>query len=451
LTPLLRWLLPAGFRGQVAGILLLGLALSQVMAAILYMVLVPQWQRVLRPELAVTKVAMVVQLLESVPESDRARFAGIWNGPDFQVAYESGAREFSASSGASDAGLTMQTAGKLAKSLDQVHVGGAATREQPDLKRIQVLLHDGGRVEVITPVGLEHRIGLLEQLAIVAFLVFATGGLWAWLTWSVNTPLDRFSRAAERVGLDVNAPRLPEEGPLQLKRATRAFNEMQIRLQRFLSDRTRMLGAISHDLRTPLTRLRLRIETDRIEADKPKMLADIETMEAMLTSTLAFIRGAEEIEALDVVDLDSLLQTVCDLVADVGAEVGYEGPPRCRYTCKPQAMLRALTNVVSNAAKYGERARVTLERTQGGYLIEVADDGPGIPDSEKEKVFEPFYRTAAALESDREGMGLGLAIARSIILAHGGVIELNDREPHGLTVRILLPESSSANTGQSLV
>jgi len=438
LTRLLRWLLPAGFRGQVAGILLLGLALSQAMAAMLYIVLLPQWQRVLRPELAVNKVAMIVRLVESVPASERARFAGIWNDPDFQVAYASDAHEFSPGAGASDAGLTMQIADKLAKSLDQVHVDAAPTRAQPDLKRMQVLLHGGGLLAVTTPIGLEHRIGLLEQLAIVAFLVFATGGLWAWLTWTVNTPLDRFSRAAERVGLDVNAPPLPEEGPLQLKRATRAFNEMQIRLQRFLSDRTRMLGAISHDLRTPLTRLRLRIETDRVEADKAKMLADIETMEAMLTSTLSFIRGAEEIEALDVVDLDSLLQTVCDLVADLGAEVSYEGPPRCRYTCKPQAMLRALTNVVSNAAKYGDRARVQLERLVGGYLIEVDDDGPGIPDSEKEKVFEPFYRTAAALESDREGMGLGLAIARSIILAHGGTIELKDRMPHGLSVRIIL-------------
>ena len=451
MTRLLRWLLPAGFRGQVAGILLLGLALSQVMAALLYMELLPQWQRVLRPELAVTKVAMVVQLLESVRPADRERFARVWSDPDFQISYQE-THEFTAGSGASDPELTMQISGKLTKALDQVHVEAAPTRAQPDLKRVQVLLHDGGRLEVITPVGLEHRIGLLEQIAIVAFLVFATGGLWAWLTWTVNTPLERFSRAAERVGLDVHAPPLPVEGPAQLKRATRAFNEMQIRLLRFLSDRTRMLGAISHDLRTPLTRLRLRIETDRVAADKAKMLTDIESMEAMLTSTLSFIRGAEEVEALEVLDLDSLLQTVCDLVSDLGAEVSYEGPPRCRYECKPQAMVRALTNVVSNAAKYGDRARVTLQRRDaGGFLIEVEDDGPGIPDSEKEKVFEPFYRTPEALESDSQGMGLGLAIARSIILAHGGTIELHDREPRGLKVRILLPDSSNGDTGRSFV
>jgi len=258
----------------------------------------------------------------------------------------------------------------------------------------------------------------------------------------VNAPLMRFSRAAERVGLDVHAPPFPEQGPAQLRRAIRAFNEMQVRLQRMLTDRTLMLGAISHDLRTPLTRLRLRIETDRVADEQPKMLADIETMEAMLTSTLSFVRGVDDAEAHEAVDLDLALQTVCDLVSDVGGDVSYDGTARCRYTCKPQAMMRALTNVVANAAKYGLHARIALRRApERGYVIDVADDGPGIPDDEKAKVFEPFYRTSAARDRDSEGMGLGLSIARSIILAHGGSIELRDVKPHGLNVRITLPEA----------
>jgi signal transduction histidine kinase len=277
-------------------------------------------------------------------------------------------------------------------------------------------------------------------------MVFASGGLWVWLTWTVNRPLNRFSFAAERVGLDVNAAPLAEQGPAQLKRAIRAFNEMQVRLQRFLSDRTRMLGAISHDLRTPLTRLRLRVETDRVAAEKDKMLADIDTMEAMLTSTLSFVRGVDEVEAPDVVDLDSLLQTVCDLISDLGAEVAFSGPGRTRYHCRPQSIMRALTNVVANAAKYGGKAAVSLERLNDqGFIIEIEDNGPGIPAAEKDKVFEPFYRTASARDSDREGIGLGLAIARNIILAHGGTIELIDRLPHGLVVRIFLPEVSTGD------
>ncbi len=441
---LLRRLFPAGLRGQVAGILLLGLVLSQAMAAVLYMVLLPHWQKVLRPELAVTKVAMVVRLLESVPQVERPRFAGLWSDPGFRILYAApadAALPDPPPRGPPDRTLRAQIEGALQGSADRVDVQSTFRGNSADWKRIVVGLHGGGSLEVMTPVGLESRLGYLEQWALVAFMVFAMAGLWGWLTWTVNHPLIAFARAAERVGVDVNAPVLPEQGPAQLRRAIRAFNEMQNRLQRFLSDRTRMLGAISHDLRTPLTRLRLRIETDRAAEEKAKVLADIEIMESMLTSTLSFIRGVDDVEAAEIVDLDSLLQTVCDLVSDTGGEVAYAGPGRSRYYCKPQSMMRALTNIVANAAKYGAYAEVSLSRnTHGGFRIEIADDGPGIPEAEKAKVFEPFYRTATARDTDRQGMGLGLSIARSIILAHGGAIELCDRATGGLLVEVTLPE-----------
>jgi signal transduction histidine kinase len=443
LIALLRRLFPAGLRGQVAGILLLGLVLSQALAAVLYMVLLPHWQKVLRPELAVTKVAMVVRLLESVPEEERPRFAALWSDTGFRVLYAGpgdAAHRRTDPPGRPDPDLRAQIESALRGSGDTVQVQSALRGNSADWKRIGVRLRDGGSLEVMTPVGLESRLGYLEQWAIVAFMVFAMAGLWGWLTWTVNHPLIAFARAAERVGVDVNAPVLPEQGPAQLKRAIRAFNEMQSRLQRFLSDRTRMLGAISHDLRTPLTRLRLRIETDRAAEEKSKVLGDIEIMESMLTSTLSFIRGVDDVEAAEVVDLDSLLQTVCDLVTDTGGEVSYAGSGRSRYYCKPQSMMRALTNIVANAAKYGAHAEVSLSRNaNGGFQIQIADDGPGIADEEKSKVFEPFYRTAIARDTDRQGMGLGLSIARSIILAHGGVIALGDRTPCGLAVTVHLP------------
>jgi signal transduction histidine kinase len=454
LIVLLRRLLPAGLRGQVAGILLLGLLLSQAMAAVLYMVLLPHWQKVLRPELAVTKVVMVVRLLESVPEAERPRFAGLWSDTGFRVAYagppDAAPRPTDPSDqhgGTPDPALRALVETALRGSGDTVEVRSTLRDSSEDWKRILVHLRDGGSLEVITPVGLESRLGYLEQWAIVAFMVFAMAGLWGWLTWTVNHPLIAFARAAERVGVDVNAPVLPEQGPAQLKRAIRAFNEMQIRLQRFLSDRTRMLGAISHDLRTPLTRLRLRIETDRAAEEKSKVLGDIEIMESMLTSTLSFIRGVDDVETAEIVDLDSLLQTVCDLVSDTGGEVVYAGPGRSRYYCKQQSMMRALTNIVANAAKYGARADVSLSRNKdGGFKIEIADDGPGIADAEKIKVFEPFYRTAMARDTDRQGMGLGLSIARSIILAHGGSIELRDGQLCGLVVIVTLPEVAALAT-----
>ncbi|HTB67570.1 MAG TPA: ATP-binding protein [Steroidobacteraceae bacterium] len=436
---LLRWLVPAGFRGQVAAILIVGVVLSQVLAGVLYVVALPQWQRVLRPDLAISKVGMVVRLLESVPRADRESFARLWDEPQFQVRYQPAVAALPRPQAEPDLALRAQLIAKLQANPATVQATAGNETLGANAKLITVLLAGGGAVQIATPVGLEVRVGLLEELATGAFLVFATAGLWFWVTWTVNQPLDRFARAAERVGVDVHSPPLAVHGPLQLQRAIRAFNEMQVRLQRLLTDRTLMLGAISHDLGTPLTRLRLRVETDRAD-DKEKMLADIEAMQIMLTSALSFVRGVDDAEPREVVDLDSLLQTVCDLVSDLGGDVTYGPPKRSNYFCKPQAMLRALTNLVTNAAKYGEHATVTLQPIAAtGFIIEIQDDGPGIPEGEKAKVFEPFYRTDQARESDRQGMGLGLSIARSIILAHGGTIELRDREPNGLTVHLFLP------------
>ena len=438
-------LVPAGFGGQVAGILLLGLALSQVLAAVLYVVLLPEWQRQLRPQEAVTKLGLTVRVLEAAGPGDRPSFARLLSEPHFRIEYAPDERLLlpAASADSGNAELCQQLATRLGKPIADVRVHFAVGATAPELKRVEVLLKDGGVASIVAPIGAENRLGFVEQAAIGAFFVFVLAGLWAWLTWAVNAPLTRFARAAERVGLDVHAPAFPEQGPAEVRRVIHAFNQMQVRLQRMITDRTLMLGAISHDLRTPLTRLRLRIETDRVAEDKSKMLGDIESMESMLTSTLSFVRGVEDAEAAEDVDLDLMTQTVCDLITDVGGEVLYDGPGRCRYLCKPQSMMRALTNVVANAAKYGRRAEVRLARQPGvGYLIEVEDHGPGIPDEEKPKVFEPFYRTAEARDRDSQGMGLGLSIARSVVLSHGGAIELKDAVPHGLVVRIALPAAA---------
>lgn len=446
MTGRLRRLLPADLRGQVAGILFIGLALSQLLAAVLYVVLLPKWQRVLRPDAAVARIEMVVRLLESVDPAQRPPFARLSSDEDFMLSYDASAAP-PADRAAGDsryAALRAQLASKLQRSGANVWVGPAAGRKLLDATHIRVGLRGGGALDVIASVGLEHRLGLVAQAGLGAFLVFATVGLWVWLTLMVNVPLSRVARAAERVGLDVNAPLLAEQGPAQLQRVIRAFNDMQGRLQRLLADRTLMLGAISHDLRTPLTRLRLRVETGRAVAERQKMLGDIESMENMVASALSFVRGVDDAEAHDAVDLALLLQTACDMVSDLGGEVELLGAERCRYDCKPQAMLRALTNVIMNASRYGQRARVTLTARAGtGFVVEVADDGPGIPDEEKARVFEPFYRSRTAHDADSHGMGLGLTIARSVILGHGGTIELLDRAPHGLLVQIVLPRGAA--------
>lgn len=444
MSPGLRRLLPADLRGQVAGIVFLGLLLSQLTAALLYMVLLPGWQAVLRPDVAVARIEMVVRLLESVDPGQRPAFARLWSNEGFRVKY--GADAPPAERAVTDprySALRYQIAQTLQRAGADVWVESGAGRDTVGATRVGVALRGGGTLEVMTSVGLEHRFGLVVQAGLFAFLLFVTAGLWIWLTLMVNVPLSRVAQAAERVGVDINAPPLAEQGPAQLQRVIRAFNDMQQRLRRFLTDRTLMLGAISHDLRTPLTRLRLRVETGRTVTQKEKMLRDIESMESMLTSTLLFIRGVEDAEAHDAVDLASLLQTACDMVSDLGGSVEYPGAARIRYDCKPQALLRAFTNVIMNAAKYGHCARVSLTTLPGsGFVVNVEDEGPGLSSADKLRVFEPFYRTDNAREVDSHGMGLGLAIARSVILGHGGTIELLDRSPHGLLVRIVLPETA---------
>ncbi|HLY53763.1 MAG TPA: ATP-binding protein, partial [Steroidobacteraceae bacterium] len=442
----LRRLLPADLRGQVAGILFIGLALSQLMAALLYFVLLPGWQTELRPEVAATRIKTVVRLLEAVDPSRRPELARLCSDEGFLLQYRFAALP-SQDGGVSDpryAALRARIAAQLGKQLDEIQLRPGTGASSADSVHVAVALRGGGALEVSTSVGPEHRLGLVAQAGLAAFMVFATGGLWIWLTLMVNVPLTRVARAAERVGVDINAPPLAEQGPAQLQRVIRAFNDMQQRVRRFLTDRTLMLGAISHDLRTPLTRLRLRLETGRAVTEKEKMLDDIELMGGMLTSTMAFIRGVDDAEAQDAVDLASLLQTACDMVSDLGGSVEYSGAVRSRYRCRPQALLRAFTNVIMNAAKYGKRAHVSLKGVPGsGYVVEVEDEGPGIPDAEKCRVFEPFYRSSRAREIDSHGMGLGLAIARSVILGHGGTIELQDLDPHGLRVRVVLPQTAA--------
>jgi signal transduction histidine kinase len=298
-------------------------------------------------------------------------------------------------------------------------------------------------MEIEMAIGVEYRLGLVEQVGLAIFLLCVIGGLWAWLTWMVNAPLARVARGAEQVGLDIRSPPLAQQGPAQLQRVIRAFNDMHGRLQTFLLDRTSMLAAISHELRTPQTRLRLRIDTDRAASEKPKMLADIDAMEHMLNSTLAYVRGVDDTEPQEAVDLALLIQTACDTVGDLCGEVTFVLPPACGYRCRPHALMRALTNIITNAVKHGGSARVLLTTNDPlAVIIVVEDEGRGIAQAEKDKVFEPFYRSAWTMSTDLPGMGLGLSIARSIILSHGGSIDLEDRAPSGLRVRIALPSAS---------
>ena len=218
---------------------------------------------------------------------------------------------------------------------------------------------------------------------------------------------------------------------------------MQTRLHRFVEDRTQMLAAISHDLRTPLTRLRLRAEFVEDPEQQRKMLADLEEMEAMIASTLAFARDDARKEPRVPIDLAALLQSLVDDLGDAGNTVEYSGPEHKTIACRPVALRRAIGNLIDNALKYGGCARVALldGREDGHVAIRIDDDGPGIPEGEQEKVFAPFYRLERSRSRDTGGTGLGLSVARTIARAHGGDVTLRNRPDGGLSALLLLAEA----------
>ena len=287
---------------------------------------------------------------------------------------------------------------------------------------------------------------------LLAFLGMALAGalLIFWAVRRLTAPVRLLAAAAEALGRDVNAPPLPETGPTELAKAAVAFNTMAARIRRFVQDRTFLLTALSHDLRTPITRLKLRAEFMEDDEQRRKMLADLDELAAMVSSTLAFGREVSASEAPQSIDLPALIRTVLDEAADatpdtaeleMAQQVPYQGPDHLTLRARPVSIKRALANLVGNALAYGGNARVILAPSSGGMVrIDIEDDGPGVPETELERLFEPFYRLEASRNRETGGTGLGLPIARNIARAHGGDIVLANRPGGGLRARLTLPD-----------
>ena len=277
----------------------------------------------------------------------------------------------------------------------------------------------------------------VEQM-VVSLLAIALVALVA--VSRLTKPVTEFALAAERLGQDVNAPGLPETGPREFRQAAKAFNVMQDRIRRMVEDRTLMLAAISHDLRTPITRMRLRVEFVEDENIQAKMQDDLTDMDRMIESALAFARDVAKTEERHVVDVASLVQGVASDFAETGFPIEYEGPDQLILPVYPLALKRAVVNVMDNAAKYGHAAHVSLHVVGGAIEICVDDRGPGIPVGDREAVFAPFVRLEESRNRGTGGSGLGLSIARSSIRAHGGDVTLSDSPSGGLRVTLRIPQ-----------
>lgn len=250
-------------------------------------------------------------------------------------------------------------------------------------------------------------------------------------------PLESFARAAEVLGRDPAANVVPLSGPAEVGRAARAFNQMRDRLRAFVDDRTAMVGAISHDLRTPLTRLRFRLE-DVPDDQREALLAEVDEMEMMISQVIAFIREASTPGARQRLDLAALVADAVEDARVLGDRVRLDVATPVRVEVDPLGIRRLLGNLLENALKYGQQASVRVLLNEQGAVAEIVDNGPGIAQEDRERAFEPFFRCEQAIESDKPGSGLGLAVCRSIARAHGGDVLLEQRE-EGFVAKLVLP------------
>jgi signal transduction histidine kinase len=319
--------------------------------------------------------------------------------------------------------------------------GGGMMMGGPGLLGLAVAipLHDGQWLSfdaAVANAGPAYSYQFIIAMIVMA-LVIVVASIWA--TRRVTAPLTARAGAAERLGQDVNAPPIPETGSIETRQASRAFNEMQVRLRELIENRTRLLAAISHDLRTPLTLLRLRAENVPDAEEREKMLSTLADMDAMVGATLAFARDEMTSEPARRADLTALVESIVHDMADAGRDVALAPAKQILLECRPTALKRAITNLIDNALKYGKKAQVTIASAPKMVEITVDDEGPGIPEQELARVFQPFYRVEGSRSRETGGVGLGLAIAKSLIERHQGTLTLSNRAGGGLRARIALP------------
>ncbi len=313
-----------------------------------------------------------------------------------------------------------------------------------DAYLVSVQLGNGSWANFTVPVAPSQRLwsdnAMILTMVVIALVL--VGSIWA--LRRLTAPYAVFANAAERLGRDINAESLPEKGPREVRAAAQAFNMMQERLRRFIGDRDQLVAAISHDLRTPVTRLRLRAEFVEDADQRARMLADLEDIEAMTRSVLVFASDSAQPEARESIDLISLLETLCSDMPDVTLALAPDLPPRVKCSAGPVGLRRAIANLIENAVKYGGGARVSLALDAAAIRIAVDDDGPGIPPEDMEVVFRPFRRLETSRNRETGGAGLGLTIARSVARSHGGDVVLTNRPVGGLHAEIVLPFAAPA-------
>lgn len=334
-----------------------------------------------------------------------------------------------------------------------VYVHGSPREREHDGLRTRLIvalaLADGAPLTIRLPVPPPPTSAPVTPERLLAALIALIVGitLLAWIAVRLTTrPLSRLAAAARAIGEDPNRPPLDALGPSEVALAAHAFNQMQERIRDHVSERTRILAAISHDLQTPITRLRLRAELVDDDSLRGRIQSDLDAMQALVREGLDYARSLDSAEPTQPVDVDSLIAALCEDAHDMGWEVLVEGRAGIPCLCQPTALKRSLWNLIDNGVKFGTRVEVSVSRADGTLTIRIRDHGPGLPDAEHDKVFEPFYRTEQSRNRETGGTGLGLTIARNLLRRQGGDVRLANANDGGLVAEVTIPVKPKSGT-----
>jgi len=468
---MMRRLWPRSLYGRLVGVLVVGLVLAQGLSAWI------NWAERDRMLLQAAgmqpaqRVADIVHLLDSLDDGERQRVVNVLNAPPLVVSLDRAPLPDDAQREAGAHVLMFSAMLRAAvgdrRALRVSAMGpppGAEPAAPPWAGRhpmmmgpagdgvrgfgvmpgsvqliVQAQLSDGHWVTFDTQLPRESAslpVRLLLTLAVVLVVVLSLSSIAVrWL----SRPLRTLADAAEALGKNIHRSPLPEDGPTEVRQAAQAFNTMQSRLARYIDDRTQVLAAMSHDLKTPLTRLRLRAELLDDDDTRQRFEKDLAEMQAMVTNALAALRGLDGPAESVPVDIMALLESLQADNEEMGRSVDIEGRADAPLVGDPVRLRRCVANLVDNAVVYGQRAHIRVEDSPGELSLHIRDDGPGIPADMLERVFDPFFRLEGSRSRDTGGTGLGLSIARNIARAAGGDVTLRNAAQGGLEALLVLP------------
>ena len=391
------------------------------------------------------KVAIITRIIAAAPVAQRAAIASAASDERFNASWlrrREEARLPADEPGFDDGQLLLRELLGRPDAHIQAYEPDDWAKDQVERRYAVVIqLEDGSWVQFSVPKREWGLSAFKRNLIVIALGLLSTLLVVFIACRHLAAPLEQFAEGARRFGKDFRAPPIELVGPQEIRQAIQAFNAMQAQIQHFLNDRTQMLAAISHDLRAPLTRMRLRGEFIEDVEQQSKLFRDVDEMQAMVNSALNFFRDDARLESATAFDLAELLLTVVDDFKDTGVDVVFDGPGRLVFIGRPIGLKRALTNLIENAVKYGREPHVRLKADGVNVEILVSDRGPGIAVEHQDQVFAPFYRIETSRNKNTGGVGLGLPSARATVLEHGGSLTLRNRPRGGLEVKAVLPLS----------